>query len=264
MRLSWKLGRVEGIDLFLHPSALLFFLIGAHWMPTGIESVLLVLGLLGSIVLHELGHALMARRYGIGTADITLYMFGGIARLERMPRSSGPELLIALAGPAVNFGIVAILGVLLMAADGVAAPLIPLLSRLSMINLGLGLFNLLPVFPMDGGRVLRALLSSWIGRLRATEIAAGLGRVLAIAGGIFCLLNFHEMYTTLILVGFVYLAGSMELQQVRSEGRGSAGADGFVNFPEPPPGYRWADRGDGVWRPVPIMVQSQWRGRSWS
>ncbi len=106
MRFSWNLGRVAGIDLFLHPSALLMFFFANGIMPTGLETIALVVALFGSIVLHELGHALMARRYGIGTADITLYLFGGVARLNRMPRSAGPELLIALAGPAVNFAIV--------------------------------------------------------------------------------------------------------------------------------------------------------------
>jgi Zn-dependent protease len=262
MRLSWKLGQVAGIDLFLHPSALLWFWIGSQYMPTGIESVALVVALLGSIVLHELGHALMARQYGIQTADITLYVFGGVARLERMPRSSGPELLIALAGPTVNFAIVAILGTVLILANIVGLPSIPLISALLTMNLGLGLFNLLPVFPMDGGRVFRALMSGWVGRLRATEMAAGLGRALALAGGVYCLLS--GQFLTLILVGFVLLAGSVELQQVRSEGRGSAEPGGFVNIPEPPTGFRWADRGDGVWRLVPIMAHLGPRGRSWS
>ena len=262
MRLSWKLGRVSGIDLFLHPSALLVFLFASGVMPTGLETIAFVVALFGSIVLHELGHALMARRYGIGTADITLYLFGGIARLERMPRSAGPELLIALAGPAVNFAIV----LALMGAIGLSGllgrPPAEFLEVVKYLNLGLGLFNLLPVFPMDGGRVVRALLSGPMGRGRATEVAASLGRVLAIVGGIFFLTN--GMYQAVVLAVFVYFAGTMELQQVRAEGQPNGTPGGFIDFPPPPAGFRWADGGDGVWRLVPIMVRSGGRDRSWS
>jgi Zn-dependent protease len=261
MRLSWKLGRVAGIDLFLHPSALLLFLI-ASGTTTVLENVVFVVGLLGSIVLHELGHALMARRYGIQTADITLYLFGGVARLERMPRSSGPELLIALAGPAVNFAIVAALGTILGVGQFLSLPPLPFLMSLLILNAGLGLFNLLPVFPMDGGRVVRALLSTWIGRLKATEIAALLGRLLAVTGGVLFLMN--GMYQALILAIFVYMAGTMELRQVRGEEKPRGLADELFDVPPPPAGFRWASGGDGVWRLVPIMVHSGGRGRSWS
>ena len=125
----------------------------------------------------------MARRYGIGTADITLYLIGGVARLKRMPRAAGPELLIALAGPAVNFAIVLALLSLTSLADVVGIPYpSEFVSWVLSINLGLGLFNLLPIFPMDGGRVLRGCLSGPLGRVRATEIAATLGRVIAVVG----------------------------------------------------------------------------------
>ncbi len=262
MRLSWKLGRVSGIDLFLHPSALLWFFFGAQMSATPLESAVLVVALLGSIVLHELGHALMARQYGIDTADITLYIFGGVARLERMPRSSGPELLIALAGPAVNFAIVLALGAIL-ALTSLATPWpLPLLVNILTINLGLGIFNLIPAFPMDGGRVLRALLSGWLGRVKATETAAALGRGLAIAGGLYFLVSGN--YQAIILARFVDMAGSLELQQVRAEGRGLSIPGGFVNLPDPPPGCRWADSGNGILRPVPIMMNPMRRDRSWS
>src|SRR5271165_1561810 len=103
MRISWKLGRIAGIDLFLHPTFLLILLPGM----TGGLSAFFIVAVFGCVVLHELGHALMARRFGIETLDITLYPIGGVARLERMPRAPGAELLIALAGPAVNFAIIA-------------------------------------------------------------------------------------------------------------------------------------------------------------
>jgi len=262
MRFSWNLGRVAGIDLFLHPSALLMFFVVAQAMPVGLEMVAVVVALFGSIVLHELGHALMARRYGIGTADITLYLIGGVARLDRMPRSAGPELLIALAGPAVNFAIVLALLSLTSLADLVGIPYPELVSWVLSMNLCLGLFNLLPVFPMDGGRVLRAILSGPLGRVRATEIAATLGRVLAVVGAIYFLSSANFQGALLAL--FVYMAGSMELQQVRNEDRPNGIPEGFTDVPPPPAGFRWVTRGDGVWLLAPIMVNAGNSDRSWS
>ncbi len=154
MRMSWKLGRVAGIDLFVHPTFLLLLLPGV----TGGLSPLFVVALFGCVVLHELGHALMARRFGIETLDITLYPIGGVARLQRMPRAPGAELLIALAGPAVNFAIVAaLMGLEMLGIGGMEtdASLGGFLAGLVLVNLVLGLFNLIPAFPMDGGRVLR-------------------------------------------------------------------------------------------------------------
>jgi Zn-dependent protease len=262
MRLSWNLGRISGIDLYLHPSALLFFLLLSGVFPTALGTIALVVALFGSIVFHELGHALMARRYGIGTADITLYMFGGVARLDRMPRSAGPELLIALAGPAASFAIVIGLAILLAIGDLFNLPEQEFIKFVLGLNAYLGLFNLLPVFPMDGGRVLRALLSGPMGRLRATEVAAFLGRIFAVVGGIFFLAN--GMYQAIVLAIFVYLAGSMELRQVRGEGRPDQLLDGLVDVPPPEAGFRWVDRGDGILRQVPIMIHVDGRGRSWN
>ncbi len=251
MRLSWKLGRVAGIDLFLHPSTLLIFLMVSGSYANPFSALPLVVGLLGSIVLHELGHALMARRYGIGTADITLYLFGGVARLERMPRSAGPELLIALAGPAVNVAIALALAPLAWASWSLAPPLADLTAGLLMINLGLAAFNLLPVFPMDGGRVLRALLSGWLGRLRATEVAASIGQALAIVGGFWFL--FSGNWQAAILAAFVYVAAGFERAQVRFESGATRREAGFVDVPAPPMGFRWANRG-GVWRLEPTAM----------
>ena len=187
MRISWKLGRIAGIDLFLHPTFLLILLPGM----TGGLSAFFIVALFGCVVLHELGHALMARRFGIETLDITLYPIGGVARLQRMPRAPGAELLIALAGPAVNFAIVAgLLGLELLGIGGMESDssLGAFLAGLMLVNLVLGLFNLIPAFPMDGGRVLRALLTGWLGRARATSIAATIGRALAVAFGVYSLL----------------------------------------------------------------------------
>jgi hypothetical protein len=129
-------------------------------------------------------------------------------------------------------------------------------------NLFLGLFNLLPIFPMDGGRVLRALLSGWIGRLRATEVAATIGRMAAVVGGIVFLYN--GIWQGILLALFVYIMGGMELMQVRSEGRSPGVPEGFAENVAPPVGYRWSDRGDGVWRLVPILVPVGGRDRSWN
>jgi Zn-dependent protease len=261
MRLSWNLGRVAGIDLFLHPSALLCLFLVSGIMSNLLGTIALGVALLGSIVLHELGHALMARRYGIGTADITLYLFGGVARLERMPRSAGPELLIALAGPAVNFAIALTLAAFLGLTGSIGLDRSDLLEVVLQINVGLALFNLLPIFPMDGGRVLRAALTGWLGRGRATEIAASIGRTIAVVGGTIFLLN--GMFQPALLALFVYLAGSMELRQVRAEGRPARTSDWSDSVPPPPAGFRWASGGDGVWRLVPIMVHIPGRDRSW-
>src|SRR5208337_1819973 len=146
--------------LFLHPTFLLILLPGM----TGGLSAFFIVALFGCVVLHELGHALMARRFGIETLDITLYPIGGVARLQRMPRAPGAELLIALAGPAMNFAIVAgLLGLELLGIGGMESDssLGAFLAGLMLVNLILGLFNLIPAFPMDGGRVLRALLTGW-------------------------------------------------------------------------------------------------------
>lgn len=263
-QISWNLGRVAGIDLYLHPSFLILPLMALF--TGGVLGAVLIGLVFGCVLLHELGHALMARQYGIETADITLYPIGGVARLERMPRGGGPELLIALAGPAVNLGIAAFL----FGAIEVFGPwlehtvLLGLMAQMLWINVGLLLFNMLPVFPMDGGRVLRALLSGPLGRTRATEIAATIGRGIAVAGGLWFLLN--GMFLQAILAAFIFTAASAELGSVRRDERDDRGEP--RTWPAPPPGYRWADRGDGVFRLVPLTVtwgpyQPPYRGRPW-
>jgi Zn-dependent protease len=249
--MSWKLGRIAGIDLFLHPTFLLVLLPGIF---PGF-SLLLVLALFGCIVLHELGHALMARQFGIETDNITLYPIGGVARLRRMPRAPGAELLIALAGPAVNFAIIgAILALRHIGVVGAEYPAPPdLMDNLLVMNLVLGFFNLIPAFPMDGGRVLRALLSGWLGRAQATSIAATIGRGLALVFGVYALSHLNLFQVA--LAAFIYYVAGAEEASVHAEERRraqfSAGEQGIWTAPA---GYRWVHRGDGVWQLSPVII----------
>ena len=199
MKWAWKLARIAGIDIRIHVTflALLAWIAWVSYASTGtaagaLDGVVLILVVFAIVVLHELGHALTARRFGIKTRDITLLPIGGVASLERMPDEPRQELLVAIAGPAVNFvlaglfaGIAAALGLALVPDPSTATTeAVPLLVRLVWINLGIGLFNLLPAFPMDGGRALRALLALRFSDVRATRIAAGLGQAMALVFGI--------------------------------------------------------------------------------
>ena len=204
---------------------LLAFIGFAYWQRTQrIEAVLtgvvFILALFGCVLLHEFGHALMARKYGIKTHDITLLPIGGLARLERMPENPMQELWVSLAGPAVNVAIAALLWIWLTFTQGFSASMEmemaggPLLQRLMVVNIFLVAFNLLPAFPMDGGRVLRALLATRMGRRRATAIAANVGQGMAIFFGLVGF--FYNPFLVFIAI-FVYLgaqaeAGLVEMQ----------------------------------------------------
>jgi Zn-dependent protease len=254
---SWKIGRVAGIDLYVHPTFLLVLLPGVFIRgPVTALSILLVLAVFGCVLLHELGHAMAAQRFGIRTRDITLYPIGGVARLERMPRAAGAELVIALAGPAVN---VAIAGCLLLfeIATGWAlfsgTVLEVVVTELLAINVILAVFNMLPAFPMDGGRVLRALLSGWMSRARATSIAARIGRVIAVLMGT---VGFaYGQWMLIPLAIFVYMISRAEEAHVLAEeSRRTYGVDGRGIWVAPP-GYRWVDMGNGSWQLAPIAIR---------
>lgn len=194
---SLRLGQIAGIKIFVHWT--FFLLIG--WIFTmhmvagrgpaaAAMGVAFILALFGCVVLHELGHALAARRYGIGTRDITLLPIGGVARLERIPRNPTHELVVALAGPAVNvvIALVILIGFLVIGGAEVAWKLFALqgnfFAQLMTVNIFLVIFNLIPAFPMDGGRVLRALLARRLDYARATRIAARVGQGIAVVLGI--------------------------------------------------------------------------------
>jgi Zn-dependent protease len=227
MKWSLKLGKLLGIDVYLHFTFLLLlgFLGFYYWRAThnvdaALRGVAFIVALFGCVVLHELGHALMARRYGIQTRDITLLPIGGVARLEKMPEKPMQEFWVALAGPAVN---VVIAGVLFvgLAVTGGFTPVKELgvsggsfWQRLLMLNLFLVAFNLLPAFPMDGGRVLRAVLALRLGRRRATAIAANVGQGMAILFGIFGF--FYNPFLIFIAI-FVYLGAQAEAGMVEMQ-----------------------------------------------
>lgn len=215
MKTSWRIARLSGINVQVHVTFLLLVLWIAlvdyqqhrSWPSVSIEVGFIAL-LFASIVLHELGHALTARHFGITTRDITLLPIGGIARLSRIPSKPIQELLVAAAGPAVNVIIAAILFLFLALRDGLGAlldfqtMLHSFVARLAWMNVGLTLFNLIPAFPMDGGRVLRAILALKLDYLRATRIAVGIGQGLAVVAGIVGLSTNPLLVIIAILVWF--------------------------------------------------------------
>ncbi len=193
MKWSWKIGSVAGIKVYVHSTFLILlgWIAVSHWTADHsylavAEGVGFILAIFSCVVAHELGHALAAQQYGITTRDITLLPIGGVARLERMPDKPWEEFVVALAGPLVNVVIAAALfiglklGGWLVAADSLSVTGGPFLVRLLAVNVFLVVFNLLPAFPMDGGRVLRAILAARMEYTKATQIAANIGQSMAL------------------------------------------------------------------------------------
>jgi Zn-dependent protease len=210
--------RIFDVPVRLHFTfvLLIIFLIvvGAGGGQSMLASAIYLIALFSSVLLHELGHVAVSKRYGIATIEIVMFPIGGLARLERLPKPH-EELWIALAGPAVNVLIAAALFAWLGWANDIrslAELVVPtdrnLLQRIALGNLILAAFNMLPAFPMDGGRVLRALLARSRGEAKATAMAAGAGQILAIVMGLLGLLAGNFMLVFIAL--FVYLGAGQE------------------------------------------------------
>jgi Zn-dependent protease/CBS domain-containing protein len=220
-KMGWSisLGRVAGTEVRIH---LTFFLLVAWFalsagarggQPAALDAVLFILAVFACVLAHEFGHVLTARAYGIGTRDITLLPIGGVASIERMPEKPGQELVIALAGPAVNLVIFAVLVMSFGTGLTTASLNEPIdvqpdfVTRLALVNAMLFLFNLLPAFPLDGGRVLRALLTYRLGRARATRISAIIGQVIAFGLGF---LGLFGNPLLIFIALFIFLAAQQE------------------------------------------------------
>jgi Zn-dependent protease len=220
MKWSFKIGRFAGIDVYMHFTFILLvsWVALVHWQQgqsaaAALAGVIFILAVFLCVVLHEFGHALTARRYGIQTRDIILLPIGGLARLERLPTHPLQELWVALAGPAVNVVIAAAL-FLWLTLTASFEPLQrltlttgPFLERIMAVNIFLVVFNMIPAFPMDGGRVLRAFLATRTDYARATQIAASIGQGIAVLFGVVGL-----FYNPLLLfiAFFVWIGASQE------------------------------------------------------
>ena len=244
--LSWKLGTVGGIELRVHATmALLLLWIGAsgygaeHSLTSAASAVAFTAAIFAIVVLHELGHAFAARSFGIGTRDITLYPMGGVARLERLPATPWQELIVAVAGPMVNVGLAgacaaALLGLgVSLGVSGLDVGAGPILARLLWANVVLAVFNLLPAFPMDGGRVLRAFLAFFVDYVRATRIALSVGRVLAV---VFAVAGLLWNPILVLIAFFIWTSGGAELSAIEARRRSGEVAPVRVTVLAPPPG----------------------------
>ncbi len=224
MKGTYRAGTVSGISVYLHWTMVILFvwLFGMYlWrgasVGAAVTGVSLVALLFACVALHELGHSLAARRFGIHTRDITLYPFGGIARLEGRAMQPREELWVALAGPAVNLGIAAALYAVASstgistAADVILRPG-GFLGTLMWLNLALAVFNMIPAFPMDGGRVLRAGLATRIRYEVATQIAVLFGVVIAV---VFVILGVVHLNPALVFVGVFVFFGATQEAKIR-------------------------------------------------
>jgi stage IV sporulation protein FB len=224
--MSWSIniGSIAGTAIRIHVTFILllafFFFVGLANgnISDAVNTLVFVVLVFACVLAHEFGHILTARAFGVETPDVTLLPIGGVARLARIPEKPGQELLIAIAGPLVNVAIALVLMAVttthLSPAHFAAmeSPKVSMIDRLAEVNLFLALFNMIPAFPMDGGRVLRALLAIRLGHVRATEIAAMIGQWSAFAFGFIGL--FYNPMLIFIAI-FVYLAAASEAQMVQ-------------------------------------------------
>ncbi len=225
MRWSWRIGRFAGIDVYVHATffLLILWVVVLHWLQgrsvgAVVSGVIFILALFACVVLHEFGHALTARHYGIPTKDITLLPIGGVSRFERMPDKPWQEFWVSVAGPLVNLALAAAIYLALFFTNGfkpVTGLSItggPFLERMLVANLVLAIFNIIPAFPMDGGRVLRALLATRMDHVRATQVAAAIGQGLALLFGLVGL--FRDPFL-LFIAFFVWIGAAHEAHSVQ-------------------------------------------------
>jgi Zn-dependent protease len=206
---TYRIGSLFGFPLEVNLSFLLMLGAVVLWMG-GLAGLLIVLLAFGSVILHELGHALVARYLGVRVVGIELHFFGGAAKMIDQPRRAADEIAIAAAGPAVSF-VLGGIATVLAAITGWY-----LFEGLAWINLIIGAFNLIPALPMDGGRIFRALLTRRTSYLRATEISVWIARGVAIAGGLYALVT--AQIFLVLLAGVLWVMGTAELQMARAYG----------------------------------------------
>jgi Zn-dependent protease/predicted transcriptional regulator len=249
MRWSIKVARVSGIEVKIHVTfilllvwlAVVYYRVGG--MAAAVDGVLFFCLVFLCVVLHEFGHAIAAKRYGIRTPDITLLPIGGVARLERMPDKPGQEVVVALAGPAVNVVISGLLSIFTALLAGGLPDVNPfqqpgqnLVGRLIGVNMMLVVFNMIPAFPMDGGRVLRALLAMRMSYGRATHVAATVGQGFAFFIGFAGLLGGNLLFIVLGIFIYMGAAGESAHAQMRDLSTGlhvsSAMVTDFRTVPE--------------------------------
>ncbi|MGE5230606.1 MAG: site-2 protease family protein [Deltaproteobacteria bacterium] len=227
MRWSYSIGRIAGTEIKVHVTFLLLLAVLAYQAyqvggeAAAVSTSILIIALFACVTLHEFGHILAARRFGVRTPDILLLPIGGVARLERIPDEPRQELLIALGGPAVTV-VIALLLYGYLRATGFAGPFLtedpnagPLAARLMIVNVVLLAFNLIPAFPMDGGRVLRALLATKLGMVRATRAAAAVGQALAVVMGLVGLLV-PGFWLLVLIAFFVFIGAAAEASAVET------------------------------------------------
>jgi Zn-dependent protease len=264
---AFKIGRLFGIKITLSSSFLVLMVLWgltqslAHSVVEGLVHSTLSLGLIfGSVLLHELGHSLVARRFGVDVAEIELHFFGGTAKMLSMPKRPRDEVVIAAAGPAVSLLLALGAGLLLVPAYLWAPTVVARLAAVVFqVNLMLGLFNLLPALPMDGGRILRAALTPRFGGYRATRVAVTVARVVAGAMVVYGLLATE--FFLVAIAAFIWLLGTRELKLAEMIHGHRPGAEVYDRFgrvvgPAPEPefhGQSWQPdpRGNYAWHEAP-------------
>jgi Zn-dependent protease/CBS domain-containing protein len=239
MRWSLPLGSLGGTVIRIHVTFLLFlvWLWGIYFRQGGAEAAwqgtTFIAIIFFCVLLHELGHVFAARHFGVKTEDVTLWPFGGIASMERMPEKPSEELIVAVAGPLVNVVIIAVLALWLgprLNTESLAeidSPTVSMAAKVLGANVILVLFNLIPAFPMDGGRVLRALLAMRLGNARATELAASIGQAFAV---VFAIVGIFYSPMLIVIAVFVFLAAQGEAAnaQLRAVAQGSLVSDAMI------------------------------------